>query len=201
MDGQNVETGSGAQIPAQDQTPKPEPTTQEQIEAALKAERELWKKEIAGLNRRNSELEKAKQEQELAHLKDEDRVKREAEIAAAERDKAKAEAEAYRNDLIKTKALLDVGLPTDFAKHINGKTEEEIITTAKEFSALVKKTADAAYQQTVKEKLGGEPPVGGSAPLNTTLQAAYDQAKQKNDVALMTAIQRQANREGQQIKI
>ena len=101
--------------------------------------------------------------------------------------------------MISTK-LYNAGLDGDFAKRIIGETEEEIdadIATLKEFITQQK---NKAVETEINTRLAGKAPEGGAKPDVGGLQAAYNDAKAKNDGPLKMSIIRQAAREGIEIK-
>jgi hypothetical protein len=173
------------EVPAVDET-------QAKIDAAIKVAQETWKKEIAGLNRRNTELENEKQQLELTKLTEQERAKKELEIAQTEKDKIIAET----IELKKQTAVVSKGLDPDFAKLINGKTDEEIKISLETVMSHIDKEVNKRTEKAINDRFGGAAPQGGNPPKNATLQSAYDEAKKKNAMASMTAIKRQASSEG-----
>ena len=83
---------------------------------------EQYKKELAGLNKRNSELEKK------VKLTEQEKMT-EAERLEAERKELQVEKDAIKREKINLqiiKELASVGLPADFANRISGESEDEI---------------------------------------------------------------------------
>ena len=81
---------------------------------------EQYKKELAGLNKRNSELEKK------VKLTEQEKMT-EAERLEAERKELQAEKDAIKREKINLqiiKELASVGLPADFANRISGESED-----------------------------------------------------------------------------
>lgn len=173
----------------------------EKVEGAVSPKVEIdeaekkYRAELAGLNRKISELEKANKEKELEKLGETERAKEEARIAQEERDKYIAETV----ELKKTTAVLNEGLSKDFAQFITGKNEEEIAAQIATFKATVMSEADRLYKAEAAKKLGGRAPAGGQTPETTTLQSAYDNAFKAKNFAQQSAILRQASREGVKI--
>ena len=130
-----------------------------------------YRAELAGLNRKISELEKANKEKELEKLGETERAIEEARIAQEERDKYIAETV----ELKKTTAVLNDGLSKDFAQFITGKNEEEITAQVATFKATVMSEADKLYKAEAAKKLGGRAPAGGQPTDGKTItRAAFD---------------------------
>jgi len=127
-----------------------------------------YRAELAGLNRKISELEKANKEKELEKLGETERAKEEARIAQEERDKYIAETV----ELKKTTAVLNEGLSKDFAQFITGKNDEEITAQVATFKATVMSEADKLYKAEAAKKLGGRAPAGGQTPSGKTMSRA-----------------------------
>jgi len=194
-------------LPVQGQPPAEPPITtvppvddvQARIDASLKPWQdkfETQKAEIAGLNRAISEKDKKIQEMELSKLSAEDQVKARLDAANAEIERANMTA----IELKKSNAVVSKGLDPDFAKLINGKTDEEIKTSLETVMSHIDKEVNKRTEKAINDRFGGQAPQGGNPPQNATLQSVYDEAKKKNAMALMTAIKRQASSEGILIK-
>jgi hypothetical protein len=169
---------------------------------------ESHKKEIAGLNRRNSELEKALKEKEdhekeleLKSLDEKERSKRELELAKEEKKKIEEETQKLKIERIIDKSLFDVGLPQEFAKHINGETEEEIKDDISGLNEFINKQVEDRIEKEINKRLSGNKPIGNDKPVDVNnLQSAYDKAKENNNGPLKIAILRKAKEEGIDIK-
>jgi hypothetical protein len=165
--------------------------------AKLKAElEERYKKEIAGLNKRNSELEGKVKKTELEKMSEAERIE-------AERKELEAEKQAIKQqkiDLMVAKELANSGLPEEFAKRISGETEDEIKADVKWLKDFLTSKAHELSEGEIAKRLGGEAPKGGQKPDVSTLQGMYDKAKTRNDVAGMVAIKRQAKQAGEVLK-
>lgn len=154
-----------------------------------------YKAELAGLNRKISELEKANKEKELEKMNETDRAKEEVRLAQIERDKYLTETV----ELKKTTAVLNEGLSKEFAQFITGNGDEEISAQIAVFKATVSAEADRLYKAEANKNFGGTKPSGGQPPESNTLQSAYDNAFKTKNFAQQTAILRQAAREGVKI--
>jgi hypothetical protein len=165
---------------------------QAKIDAALATHSETWKKEIQGLNKRNSELEKKLQEKDLEKLNVEERSKKELELAQAEKDKVVNETISLKRE----NAVVGKGLDKSFAKLISGKTDEEIEKDVTSLKSFIDKEISKGMEAERNKLLGGGAPRSGNTVQDATLQSQYTEAKAKGDFALATAIQRQATREG-----
>ena len=98
---------------------------------------EQYKKELAGLNKRNSELEKK------VKLTEQEKMT-EAERLEAERKELQAEKDAIKREKINLqiiKELASVGLPADFANRISGESEDEIKADVKALNKFLDERA------------------------------------------------------------
>lgn len=154
-----------------------------------------YRAELAGLNRKISELEKANKDKELEKLSETERAKEEARIAQEERDKYIAETV----ELKKTTAVLNEGLSKDFAQFITGKDDESIKAQIEVFKATVSAEADKLYKAQAAKNFGGRAPAGGQTPESGSLQTQLDDAKKSGNTALATAIRRKASADGVQL--
>jgi len=162
------------QEPASTQTPAAvtEPTLKElnerflQMEAEHKkatAELEERKKEISGLNRKISEDEKVIKQKELEKLTEVEREKALTEIAKQERLKEQELTKSLIRERIVDKALVDAGIPLEFAKRISGQEESEIQADVKAFKDYIDKLVNEKKEQAVNQALAGKAPVSGVA--------------------------------------
>ena len=165
--------------------------------AKLKTElEERYKKEIAGLNKKNSELEGKVKKTEQEKMTEAERIEAERKELEAEKQTIKQQ----KIDLMVAKELANSGLPEEFAKRISGETEDEIKADVKWLKDFLTTKAHELSQGEIAKRLGGEPPKGGQKPDVSTLQGMYDKAKTRNDVAGMVAIKRQAKQAGEVLK-
>lgn len=155
-----------------------------------------YAKETAGLNKRNSELEKKVKQTELEKLTETEKFALERKELEAERALVAKE----RKDLLVAKELANAGLPPEFANRISGATEEEIKVDVKWMKTFLESTAHKLSESEISKRLGGTAPQGGTPPNVSSFQARYDQAKKAGNVAGMTAIQREAGAAGEIIK-
>lgn len=176
---------------------QPTDEVQAKIDNAIKAAQEAWKKEIAGLNRRNSELEKSLQEKELEKLNEKERAQKELELAKAEKDKILSETVKLKRQT----AVVGKGLDPEFANLISGNTDEEITQSVSTIQTYIEKEVAKRMELERNKAFGGQSPIAGLPPQAATLQSAYDEAKKANNVAQMTAIQRHAGKIGESLKI
>lgn len=194
------------QEPATTQTPAAvtEPTLKElndrflQMEADHKratAELEERKKEISGLNRKISEDEKVIKQKELEKLSEQDRAKAELEMIRQEKLKTENEIKEMARGRVIDKALIDAGIPLEFAKRISGQEESEIQADVKAFKDYIDKLVNEKKEQAVNQALAGKAPQAG-VPGTVSLQAMYDEQKKIGNLPQQMAIKRQAQREG-----
>jgi ABC-type phosphate transport system auxiliary subunit len=140
--------------------PKETPDFQAEIEKVKAELTESFKTEIAGLNRKNSELTKELKQKELEGKTEAEQV----EALRLEKEKLQKEAEELSRSRIVDKELDSAGLPLDFAKRIIGKDDTEISEDISNFKDLLNKTAQSLADKIVNERLGGVKPEGGSNP-------------------------------------
>lgn len=166
-----IKTDQGdSQEPGITQAAVTEPTLKElndrylQMEAEHKkalAELEDRKKEISGLNRKISEDEKVIKQKELEKLGEKERAAAELEIARKEREKIENETRELKRQRIVDAALIDAGIPIEFAKRINGQDEAEIQADVKAFKGYIDSLVNALKEKAVAEALAGKAPVSG----------------------------------------
>lgn len=190
------------QATEQDQvTETAEPTLDEklaEIEAKLEAK---YKSQIAGLDKKVSEQSKKLQDAELAKLDEKARAEEEIRIAQEERDRIKTETENIRRERMIEKVLLENELPVEFAKRISGDTEDNVKEDAKILKDFIDKQVEAGVEKWRNETLGGEGPKASSTPQAGDLQGLYNEAKKNNHKAEIVAIQRQAAKDGIELKL
>lgn len=163
----------------------------------LKSElEERYKKEIAGLNKRNSELEGKVKKTELEKMSEAERIEAERKELEAEKQTIKQQ----KIDLMVAKELANSGLPEEFAKRISGETEDEIKADVKWLKDFLTSKAHELSEGEIAKRLAGDTPKGGQKTDVSTLQGMYDKAKARNDVAGMVAIKRQAKQAGEVLK-
>ena len=192
-----VEKQEQVESQAKEQGTKDIETMIAEANAKLKAElEERYKKEIAGLNKRNSELEGKVKKTELEKMSEAERIEAERKELEAEKQTIKQQ----KIDLMVAKELANSGLPEEFAKRISGETEDEIKADVKWLKDFLTSKAHELSEGEIAKRLGGEAPKGGQKPDVSTLQGMYDKAKTRNDVAGMLAIKRQAKQAGEVLK-
>jgi len=204
-------TNPGQAIQSQVTDPQPagaataEPTLKELNDQFLKMkadhekalqELETSKKEIAGLNRKNTEYEKTIQTKELEKLSEKERAEAELEIKRKEKEQLDNEIKNLSRSRVVDKVLFENNIPPDFANRIKGETEEEILSDVKAFNDFVEKIVVQRVEKTVKEKLGGAAPIGGTVTAPTGIQEQYNKAKAERKHAEMIALVRQAQKDG-----
>ena len=128
---------------------------------------DLSKKEIAGLNRRISELEKANKakEEELVKTQREkmsEKERLEAERADFENERKTIKTE--RRNLMVSRELVKAGLDPDrFSSRIIGETKEEIAKDAADFKDYLDGLSRDIADKKVKETLKVNSPESGSS--------------------------------------
>ena len=192
-----VEKQEQVESQAKEQDTKDIETMIAEANAKLKAElEERYKKEIAGLNKRNSELESKVKKTELEKMSEAERIEAERKELEAEKQTIKQQ----KIDLMVAKELANSGLPEEFAKRISGETEDEIKADVKWLKDFLTSKARELSEGEIAKRLAGDAPKGGQKTDVSTLQGMYDKAKARNDVAGMVAIKRQAKQAGEVLK-
>ena len=151
---------------------------QAKIDAALATHSETWKKEIQGLNKRNSELEKKLQEKDLEKLNVEERAKKETELAIAERDKVVNETISLKRE----NAVVGKGLDKEFAKLISGKTDEEIEKDVLSLKGFIDKEIAKGMESERNRILGNPNPKSGQVA-SDNYQGMLDEARKQGNSA------------------
>lgn len=126
------------------------------------------KAELAGLNRKVSELEKAKQSIELSKMTEEERAAKEREIFEADRKRFDMERAEYR----RLSAVANEGLSPEFAKLISATEPDDITAQVKMIKESVAAEAERKAKAEIAEKFGGQKPAGGSQPSGKTMTRA-----------------------------
>ena len=181
-------------------------TIEQKIEKAIRSyESEAVKKlkdQISGLDRKNSELEKARRDAELAKLpvqeQYEARLKEleERDTMIAQKEKAIARREIV-DQMAKKYKLTD-----KLAERIIGDSAAEIELDAKYLSDFVAQEVQTTATKTINEKLSGTPPVGGASAVLTKIQQleqglkaakqnGQDEVAMQYEVAILEAKQKE----------
>lgn len=159
--GEPIQETPETAAPTTEPDKKPEPTIQEIIEQAKKDIADQldakYKNDIAGLNRRNSELEKKLAEEQKAKMTEEERVKAELEEARVQAESARKEAENYKRSTLINKLLAENGLPLEFERRITGQTTEDIAADVKALKMYIDAQVKAISEAEVNKRLGGDP--------------------------------------------
>lgn len=138
------------------------------ISAKLAEIEKRHKAELAGLNRKVSELEKVKQNLELSKMSEEERAAKEREIFDSERKKFDAERAEYR----RLSAVANEGLSPEFAKLISATDPDEIAAQVKLLKENVTAEAEKKAKAEIAEKFGGAKPAGGTQPSGKNMTRA-----------------------------
>jgi len=150
------------QVQAEEQVQVEEPKV-EATDRLVELE-EKYKKELAGLNKRNSELEKK------VKLTEQEKMT-EAEKLEAERKELQAEKDSIKREKINLqiiKELASVGLPADFANRISGETEDEIKADVKALNKFLDERAHERSEAEIAKRLKGDNPKGGDTKTKLT---------------------------------
>jgi len=125
---------------------------------------EKYKKELAGLNKRNSELEKKVKLTEQEKMTEAEKLEAERKELQAEKDSIKRE----RINLQIIKELASVGLPADFANRISGETDDEIEADVKALNRYLETRAHELSEAEIAKRLKGDSPKGGDTKTKLT---------------------------------
>lgn len=171
IDGQTAEgANDDNQTTTQTTIPENDDVTlqiKEAIATATAEATEAFKGELAGLNRKNSELQEALKKKELEGKSDAEQ----AELLILEKAKIEQEIIELNRGRLIDKQLDSAGLPLDFAKRIIGEDEANITEDIKSVKEYIDKLAQDKADKIVKERLGGDPPKSGANPVNKKLTA------------------------------
>ena len=156
------------------------------------AEKELeLQKKISGLDRKNSEYQKQVEEERLSKLQGEELALEKLRIIEEKVKQGEREnAELNRKRIIDSE-LFNSGIPSEFAKRINGQTPEEIQADVKEFNDFINKRVIELKEKAVNDALSGKAPeVGNLKKLNEREQliSKYNDAEKRGDGAAMFQI-------------
>lgn len=154
----------------------------EKVNEAILQVEEKYKKEISGLNRRNSELEKEIKTRDMALKPAEEKQKAlEDEIRKAE--KRLKDIEILR---MKDEALSNSGLPPKFANRITGDNEESISNDVKEFTNYINELTEKKAQDLLNKKLDGRQPTANQKPTDKQmLRNDFEQMSPMDQMAFM----------------
>jgi hypothetical protein len=163
------------------------PDFQAELEKAKAELEEKFKTEIAGLNRKNSEIAKELKQKELEGKSEAEQV----EALRKEKEDILKEVENLNRSRIVDKELDSAGLPLDFAKRIIGKDETEIAEDIKAFKTYIDELVKTQAQADINSKLGGSTPEGGAPPSETTLDEKIQKAQAAGDFVTVMALKDQ----------
>lgn len=150
------------QVQAEEQVQVDEPKVE--LDSKIVELEEKYKKELAGLNKRNSELEKK------VKLTEQEKMT-EAEKLEAERKELQAEKDSIKREKINLqiiKELASVGLPADFANRISGENEDEIKADVKALNKFLDERAHERSEAEIAKRLKGDIPRGGDTKTKLT---------------------------------
>lgn len=177
------------------ETPKDESQSND-LETRLAAIEKQAKLEIAGLNKRNSELEKKVRESELEKLTTKERAEAELKI----QEERIAELKKTEMEFITKDRLNNLGLSKEsvlkLTEIIKGSDESEIDKIVEILGSVINAESEIRKEKTINKALGGTPPKAGTTTDANSLQTYYDDAKSKGDTAMMVSIKRQAGKDG-----
>lgn len=140
-----------------------EQSSESRIDDKLKELEEKYKKQLAGLDRRNSELENQIEEMQKEKMSEKEKAQFELEKAKKEREQIEVEAKNYRVGLLKAQSINEAELPSEAAEFITAEDEDGI----KEQIARLKDFLDKNFKSREEylSKFGkGTPPKSGNSP-------------------------------------
>lgn len=175
-----VQADEQEQVKSEDQAiQQDQQTTNTDVEALLAQQEEKYKKELAGLNKTVTKLQKDKEALELEKMS-------ESERAEAERQKAIDEAEAVKAETAKlirerdlTRVLFNSDLDPDlFADRIKGDTFEEMEADAAVLAKTINEAVEAKMEKEISRRLGGVKPERGEDRASLSPQERVERARQ-----------------------
>ena len=126
-----------------------------------------FKSEIDGLNRRNSVLEKERDDLQKETMTENESADYDLKAAKEEADKARREAQEFQLERIRLAKLYEAGLDESAAAFVGGGSEEEIAKRVKTLTEFIDRRASARVEAEVKKRFdaagkpgGGEKPGG-----------------------------------------
>lgn len=166
-------------VEAEEEQPKTEEATEEKgtdldrIKAELSAE---YKKEIAGLNRRNSELERERDELAKEKMGTEERLEYERQqTEAARRGYEEMQASLLRRDIAS-----EFELSSEAASFLTGSDEETIRQNAERLKATIDKETQKGVDQEVTRRFGSaKKPQGGEPATKPTYAELVNMSKEE----------------------
>lgn len=118
-----------------------------------------YKSEIAGLDRKVSELSEQLKAKEMEKLTELEREKAELEDLKKQKAEAKAEADALKRGRVVDAELYAAGLPVDiFRGKVTGQTDEEIKADVEAISAHIAGLVSKKAEEEVLTRLKGKDP-------------------------------------------
>lgn len=130
-----------------------------EIEKVKEELEQKFKSEIAGLNRKNSELHTILKKKEMEGKTEAEQK----ELLLQEKKQIENEIEQYKRTIIIDRELNNAGLPVEFAKRIIGQDEANIKEDVRVLKEYVDNLVAQKVDSTIQEKLAGKPPEGGVA--------------------------------------
>jgi len=151
-----------------------EVSVDDKIQAAITAAEERFKADVAGLNRRNSELEKELESEKVSHLSDKEKLEYEKQLRETDlADREAKLAEAVRVNMI-TNGLASNKLDISVANLMRTPaTAEELQTWVTDFSVMVQ----TETEKRVNEALTGSAPKSGPTPGNAKPLANFEDGR------------------------
>ena len=138
-----------------------EVSVQDQIKIAMEEATSTFKSEIAGLNRKNTELQESLKQKNLEGKTEEEKN----EALRLENEQIIKSNKQLERERLVNQHLDSAGLPLDFAKRIIGEDEANIEIDIKNFASYVDKLAQEKADKIVNERLGKKDPESGETPL------------------------------------
>ena len=179
------------EIPSDTTTPAQTIDTTKQIEemkAQLKLEMiEEFKSEIAGLNRKNSELQGVIKEKDLEGKTEAEKN----ELLKLENAKIQKEIEESNRGRLIDQELNNAGLPLDFAKRIIGQDDANIKQDVLYIKDYLDKLAQEKAEGIINEKMGGKPPEAGINPNPQSMDEQIKKAQEAGNFPLVMALKEQ----------
>lgn len=160
----------------------------EEMKQKLESElSEKFKSEVAGLNRKNSELQKMLKDKELEGKSEAEQK----EMLLKEKENILKEIEQLNRGRLIDQELNNVGLPLEFAKRIIGVDEANIKEDVKNMKAYIDKLAQDKADKMINEKMSGKAPEGGTSPSQISLDEQIKQAQAAGDFVKVMALKEQ----------
>ena len=173
-----VQVEEQEQVNSEDQANQQDQQTTPNIEELLAKQEEKYKRELAGLNKTVTKLQKDKETLELEKMSESERAEAEKRKAIEEAESIKAETAKLIRERDLTKVLFNSDLDPDlFADRIKGETFEEMEADANVLAETINKAVEAKMEKEITRRLGGVKPEPGEQRATLSVEDKIERAR------------------------